>query len=230
MTPLLTPEVLPTARPLRAAVASRRGVRAANMDAGAVFKGASGITAAAVIDGIGNDVDGAAVIGLLAQTAVRIGVTRGALAGIVAAAALIEDAGTSSYRPDAVAVLAVAEPSRPTQLAWAGDAHAYSWNGQDLVRRTDPHTMGAFLRHNGDVDLAPRHDNWVRLSLASSTVTTVALSEIPPGELVLLASDGLDGIGHEQLAALVEQHQHDPQTLARAIVVAAPARPRRIPR
>lgn len=43
--------------------------------------------------------------------------------------------------------------------------------------------MGAFLRQNGDVELALHHDNWIRVSLATATPTTVALSEIPDGDL-----------------------------------------------
>ncbi|WNV86649.1 SpoIIE family protein phosphatase [Umezawaea sp. Da 62-37] len=78
--------------------------------------------------------------------------------------------------------------------------------------------MGAYLRQNGDVDLAPQHDNWVRLSLASATPTTVALSHAPAGELVLLVSDGLDDVPLPDLAALVAHHHHDPQALVDAIV------------
>jgi len=81
--------------------------------------------------------------------------------------------------------------------------------------------MGAYLRRNGDLDLAVPHDNWVLVSLSTATVTTVALSEVPAGELVLLVSDGLDEVPVEDLEALVKEHRHDPQALADAIVAAA---------
>ncbi|WNV86650.1 hypothetical protein [Umezawaea sp. Da 62-37] len=110
---------------VRVAMATRRGVREFNMDAAAVFESASGLVAAAVVDGIGNNVDGAATMRLVAETAVRIGPARGALAGLLAAAALVEDPGVG-VAPDGVAVLALAEPDGPTLLAWVGDSHAYS--------------------------------------------------------------------------------------------------------
>lgn len=206
---------------LRAATATRRGVRDYNMDAPSTFEAASGVVTAAVVDGIGNDEHGARTMQLLAETAARIGATKGALAGVLAAAALIEDPGVAEYKPDGVLVLAVAEPGQPTLLGWVGDSHAYSWDGTTLHRRTDPHTMGAYLRQNGDTDLAPEHDNWVRISLSTATPTTVALSEAPAGELVLLVSDGLDETPIEELEELVRQHQDDPQALADAVVATA---------
>ncbi|KOT49937.1 MULTISPECIES: hypothetical protein [Streptomyces] len=206
---------------ITAAAATRRGVRDHNMDAVATFRAANGTTAAAIIDGIGNDPHGPQIMQLLAATACRIGAVRGALAGILAAAALIDDPGSDDYAPDGVAVLALAEPGEPTRLGWVGDSHAYSWDGRKLVRRTDPHTMGAYLRQNGDLDLAPQHDNWVRISLCTATATTVALAEAPAGELMLLISDGLDTLPHRELEALVRQHSADPQALADALVAAA---------
>jgi serine/threonine protein phosphatase PrpC len=205
----------------RTAAASRCGVRAHNMDAAVIFEAANGYVTAAVVDGIGNDEHGAHTMRLLAETAARIGATKGALAGVLAAAALIEDPGTGKYKPDGVLVLAIAEQGKPTLLGWVGDSHAYGWDGTTLRRRTDPHTMGAYLRQNGDTELAPEHDNWVRISLSTATPTTVALSEVPAGELVLLVSDGLDETPIEELEALVTQHQDDPQALVDAIVAAA---------
>lgn len=205
----------------RAAVATRRGVRDHNMDAPALFQASTGVVVAAVVDGIGNDPDGAATMHLVAQTAVRIGATKGALAGVLAAAGLVEDPGVENHMPDGVIVLALAVPGRPTHLAWVGDSHAYSWDGDTLRRRTDPHTMGAYLRGNGAVDLAPLHDSWVRVTLTSATVTNVAVSSIPANELVVLVSDGLDTLPHDDLEELVREHQDEPDTLADAIVAAA---------
>jgi serine/threonine protein phosphatase PrpC len=207
---------------IRVAVATRRGVREHNMDAALVFVASTGIVAAAVVDGIGNDHHGAHTMRLLAETAARIGATKGPLAGTLAAAALIEDPGVQQYRPDGVAVLAVAQSGEPTLLSWVGDSHAYSWDGAVLCRRTDPHTMGAYLRQGGHFgEVVVQFDSWVRVSLSTATATNVALSEVPAGELVLLVSDGLDEVPAEDLAALVKQHQDDPQALVGAIVAAA---------
>src|SRR5262249_17147760 len=101
----------------RAATATRRGVRDHNMDAAALFQASTGVAAAAVVDGIGNDPRGATTMRLLAESAVRIGATKGALAGVLAAAALVEDPGVEPHMPDGVIVLALAVPGRPTHLA-----------------------------------------------------------------------------------------------------------------
>ncbi|EWM13060.1 cell surface glycoprotein [Kutzneria sp. 744] len=191
------------------------------MDAAALFQASTGVAVAAIVDGIGNDPGGAATMRLLAESAVRVGATKGALAGVLAAAALVEDPGINPHMPDGVIVLALAVPGRPTHLAWVGDSHAYSWDGTRLHLRTDPHTMGAYLRGNGVADLAPLHDAWVRVTLSSATVTNVAVSSVPPDELVLLVSDGLDSVPHDELEALVREHQDDPNALADAIVAAA---------
>ncbi|SDD94930.1 PP2C family protein-serine/threonine phosphatase [Actinokineospora iranica] len=205
-----------------AAAATRRGVRAHNMDAAAVFRAGTGVVGAALVDGIGNDEQGAATMGLLAETAARIATTKGTLAGLLAAAALIEDPGVEPYAPNGVIVVAAAEPGSPTALAWVGDSHAYGWNGHVLRRRTDPHTMGAYLRQNGDHEvLAGLHDNWVRLSLTVAAPTNVARADAPEDELVLLVSDGLDDLTTDELTALIREHEHDPQALAEAIVATA---------
>lgn len=81
--------------------------------------------------------------------------------------------------------------------------------------------MGEYLRQNGDVDLAPKHDNWVRIALSTATPATVALAEIPHGETVILASDGLDDISHDELEAFAAEHEGNPQALADSWVAAA---------
>ena len=208
----------------RAAVASQRGVREYNMDAGEVFEASTGVVAAAVVDGIGNDRDGADTMRELARIATRVGATKGALTGILTAAAYIADPGTTRCRPNAVAVLALSDPAESTiELGWVGDSHAYTWTGTALERYTAPHTMGAFLRWNGDIDVAPSHDNWVRLSLTNATATTVALSEAPADQLLLLVSDGLDSVPVDELEQLVTRYEDQPRQLADAIVAAARA-------
>ncbi len=205
----------------RAASATRRGVRDHNMDAAALFQASTGVAVAAIVDGIGNDLDGAATMRLLAESAVRIGATKGALAGVLAAAALVEDPGIHPHMPDGVIVLALTVPGRPTHLAWVGDSHAYTWDGAALHQRTDPHTMGAYLRGNGVSDLAPLHDSWVRVTLSTATVTNVAVTSAPADELVLLLSDGLDSVPHDELEGLTRKHHDNPEALADALVAAA---------
>ena len=208
---------------LRAASASRTGVREHNMDAAYVFASETGAIAAAVVDGIGNAQSGPEVMKHLAMTAARTAVRRGVRAGVLAAAAQIEDAGADEYVPDGVLVVAVVEPdpAHTTRIGWVGDSHAYGWDGTTLRRYSTPQTMGEFLRRNGDADSAIDHDNWVTVSLSTAHVSTVAEDGIPGDQLVLLVSDGLDGVPHDELHDLVAEHHGDPQILADAIVNAA---------
>lgn len=201
--------------------ATRRGVRDVNMDAYAVYHGLNDVVAAAVVDGMGNNADGAEVMRLLAQVAARVGAGRGVLPGVLAAAALLEDPGAGDYTPNGVLVLARARPGRYTQVAWIGDSHAYSWDGEQLHRRSSPQSVGEWLRQNGDrQEVAELHDNWVRLSLLDAAPYTVAETDVPSGELVLLLSDGLNTVPHADLKRLVADHAGQPQALAEVLVAA----------
>lgn len=208
---------------LLAASASRTGVREHNMDAAYIFESQTGAIAAALVDGIGNDETGPEVMKHLAMTAARTAARRGVRAGVLAAAAQIDDEGAGEYLPDGVLVVAVMEPDAAytTRIGWVGDSHAYGWDGTMLRRYSSPHTMGEFLRRNGDADSAIDHDNWVTVSLSIAHVSTVAEDGIPGDQLVLLVSDGLDSVPHAELQDLVAELEHDPQALVDAIVKAA---------
>lgn len=208
---------------LIAAWASRTGVREYNMDSAYIFESQTGAIAAALVDGIGNDETGPEVMKHLAMTAARTVARRGVRAGVLAAAAQIDDEGAGEYLPDGVLVVAVMDPDpgETTRIGWVGDSHAYGWDGTTLRRYSTPQTMGEFLRRNGDANSAIDHDNWVTVSLSIAHVSTVAEDGIPGDQLVLLVSDGLDSVPHEELQELVAELDHDPQALADAIVNAA---------
>ncbi|MEU5976406.1 SpoIIE family protein phosphatase [Streptomyces sp. NPDC047315] len=204
------------------ATASRQGTGTNNADSAAAFTAADGTLAAAVVDMIGHAPTAPRVGMLCAETAVRVGSQKGALAGILAAAALVADPGAGDEpEPDGVAVLAVVEPDE-TRLAWVGDCVALSWNGKQLLRRSTPQSMGEFLRINDDEGRAIKHDNWVRIALSTSTATNVAVTSVPRDELLLLVSDGVvDQVEHGTLETLVLEHADNPQALVDAIVAAA---------
>jgi PPM family protein phosphatase len=210
------------------AIATRQGTSENNADAVAVFTSEAGVTAVCVVDMIGHSPQAPAVGWLCAETAVRVGARSGPLAGVLAAAALVADPGTGTDpEPSGVTVLALAHPGEETRLAWVGDCAAYGWDGTTLHPRTTPQSMGEFLRWNQDTDLAPQHDNWVRVDLATAVATTVAVSAVPASEpLVLLVSDGVaDQVPPHVMEHLVRQHATDPQTLAQALVDAARDQP-----
>lgn len=201
---------------MRTAIATRRGIREHNCDA-AVVRPSADLTAAALVDGIGNSSEIAATAQLLAEVTARISAVRGGLAALLTAGMLLADGD-----PDAVAVTAVTGPVH-TDVAWVGDARAYGWNGHRLKQYTTDHTVGQQLRINGaPAELAEDHDNWVRTTVGDATVGTVYTAKIPD-PTVLLTSDGVhDSVPHNELEALLREHTA-PQTLADAIVAAVRA-------
>lgn len=129
------------ARGVTAAAATRRGTRDHNADGWAIHAyPVAELTAAAVVDGIGNSPEVAALSRLAAQVAARIGARRGRMAGLLAAAELYGDPGATDVEPDAVAVLVLAEPGENTRLAWIGDCRAWGFDGQRLRQYTSKRT------------------------------------------------------------------------------------------
>lgn len=202
------------------AAASRRGIRGHNADAFAIHH-FHGLTAAAVVDGIGSSPAVAQWSALAAQVAVRVGARKTSVLGILAAAELNADQGAASIDPDGVAVLAVGRPGHATSIAWTGDARAYSWDGHTLHHRSTDMNVGEYLRSNGfPLDATTAHDDWLRASLGRSSIATVHQAEIHHG-LVLLTSDGVHKqCSHDHLSELVRARADAPQVLVDSIVAA----------
>ncbi|MGW6605704.1 PP2C family protein-serine/threonine phosphatase [Streptomyces sp. NPDC055036] len=210
-------------RMITAAAATRRGTRDHNADSYAIHTyEVAELTGAAVVDGIGSTLAVADASRLAAEVAVRVGVRRGGLAGLLAAAELYGDPGALVVEPDGVAVLALAEPGEPTLVYWIGDARAHGFDGKKLRLYSTDHSMGEFLRHNGGKHLpleqARLHDNWVRATLGRAVVASVCQTAIPD-KLTLLTSDGVhDHLDIDELDGLVHAYPDDPQGLATALV------------
>ncbi|MFD8964407.1 hypothetical protein ACFV0C_05270 [Streptomyces sp. NPDC059568] len=203
--------------------ATREGTALDNADAARVYVLADGTVGAAVIDGIGHGPHTSATVPLLAGTAARISARRGPLAGLLTASELIADAGADGEEADAVAVAARVRPDDGVLVVtWTGDARAYGWDGTTLSLYTDDHTVGAQLRANGvALEIARKHDNWLRTSLARASIGTVYTAGIKD-PLVILTSDGVhDQVSHDAMTTLVSAHRDDPQALADALVAAA---------
>lgn len=203
-----------------AAGASRQGVRTYNCDDFAAFTGADGAMAAAVVDGIGNSAEIAAMSTVLATVIARTAGRRGVLAALLTAGEVIADPGADDDSPDAVAVAAVVRAGDDTVVGWCGDSRVYGFNGHRLHQYSSDWTVGEQLRLNGaPLEIAADHDNWLRASLSRATVGNVFTAYVPPDELVILCSDGVvDGLPDRRLDELVAEHADDVQALADTLV------------
>lgn len=208
-------------RPLAIGIALREGTAGPLADAAAVYTSPTiGRTAAAVVDGMGHDPDVVRLAPMLAETAVRVGVVRGALAGLLSAGLLLADPG----RPDAVGVLAVTRPGG-ADLVWAGDCRAYRWDDTVLQELTTDHNLAAYLTRaakNAGPVLAAALADFVGVTLGQAVPATVPYVSVPAGGLLILTSDGVhDQVPPAAVEDLARAHQDDPQALADALVAAA---------
>ena len=204
-------------------ISSNIGDRPANADAAAVaYAPATGAVAAALVDGVGSRPEVVETVPIAAEVIARTAARSSALAGMMAAAAMMADPTRTG--PNAVAVAARYIEARDTwQVSWVGDAAAIAMVDGELTVLTEEHTVGALLRAAGVAETdAARWDHRVRIGLATATVATVgdAWATTP---LMILASDGVRRALDGRLADIVRDHQDDPQTLADALVKAAVA-------
>ncbi|MEU9338138.1 hypothetical protein AB0D49_34150 [Streptomyces sp. NPDC048290] len=220
-------------------IASRQGTRPLNADSATIHRlPGTPMTAAALVDGIGNTHAVVNFARTAAEVIARVGARRGPLLGILAAAEM-STAPPGVQVEDGVAVAAVASESGTTTIAWTGDSRIYGWTGSALVQRSTDQTMGTWLRrwggtavtlHTDDepdrtvpTEQAARVlDDMARAALSRCSIATVPLLMIDD-PLVILTSDGMHGqISPETLEDLVRQHAGgDPQALANALVAAA---------
>ncbi|MFJ2110610.1 hypothetical protein ACIOEX_01555 [Streptomyces sp. NPDC087850] len=222
-----------TSRMVTTAVATRQGAqdhrrdKAFNCDSSAIYSyPVADLTAVAVVDGIGDSAEVAEVAQLAARVAVRVGARKGRVAGLLAAAELYADPGAIVVEPDAVAIVALAEPGEETCVAWVGDCRAWGWDGDRLRQYSTDHTLGEHLRHLGADPVVTRlRDHWVRVTLGRAVVATVCQAEIPE-PLVILTSDGVhDALDETTIAGLVHAYPDDPGALAEALVAAVRSDP-----
>lgn len=215
-------------------VATRPGVRAlgphdapGSADAAHAWTAATGAAGAAVIDGIGHSAELHDLVDHWAVAAARTAAIRGALAGLATAALMACDPGagrTPRQAPDAVAVVAQAQPGDRTLICWVGDCRAYGWDGGDLTCYTTDHTVASWLaRHGVDQQTADQlGSSGIYVGLSDATPATAHQASIPAGHLAILTSDGVhDQIAPHVLEDLVRAHQDDAQALAVALVAAA---------
>lgn len=208
-------------------ISSAVGGRQRNADAAAVHYYASGdVTAACVVDGIGDDPDVCAMTPIVAEVIARTAARISPLAGIMAAAAMTADTAYTSPGPDAVAVAVQYVPGRDIKVAWIGDCRAYTWDGTTLTQHTQDHTIGQQLRVAGVPDDEARQlDHHIRTTVGMATIPTVGQARIPAAgvRLVLLTSDGVhDSLTHDVLTSTVRvRESFGPKSVAYQLVRSA---------
>ncbi|GAA1275759.1 hypothetical protein [Saccharothrix xinjiangensis] len=211
------------APPLRrtvGAATSRGPKRPRNADAHAVHVH-HGVLAAAVVDGTGSEPEVVEFAAVAAGTAARVAARRTPVLGVVAAAEAWSDPDTDLVDPTGAIVVASVRPGGCWRIAWSGDSSAYGLKDDGSVRRfTAPHTLGEEMRRAGAPEAeAAAHDHQLRRSLARVPVDGVeGLQAI--ARVLVLASDGLK-LPHDDLAALLAEHAHDPRSCAELLVGAA---------
>jgi serine/threonine protein phosphatase PrpC len=149
----------------------------------------------AVVDGIGHSPRIAAVARLLAAVTARVSARRGCLAGLLTATELVADPGVGDEpEPDAVVVVAVAEPSDDLiRVAWVGDCRAYALTDGRLRLCTVDHNLAEQLTMCGySGEITKQAAQWVRTTVATAAVATVG-EAWTDGPLVMLTSDGVHG-------------------------------------
>ncbi|GGZ44659.1 hypothetical protein GCM10010387_43670 [Streptomyces inusitatus] len=235
---------------LIAATATRRGTRTYNCDAGEIYRlPGTGIVAAAIVDGIGNNPSVARFSRNAAYAIARTAARRTPLLGILAAAGMATAPPGARAGEDGVAAVAVAHPGRSTVIAWTGDSRVYSLptDGDRLIQRSTDQTMGEWMRNWGDnqfsIDLvtfrpedgpartmpmaeaAVLLDDVPRSTLAHCSMDTVLMLMVSD-PLVVITSDGVHTqLPHGELERLAREYADRPQKLADAIVAAVLADP-----
>lgn len=182
--------------------------------------------AAAVVDGVGNDLEITGVVHLLAETAVRVGARKGALAGLMAASELIANTGVEFPVPDGSMVLAVCRPLKSTLIAQVGDTSAFGYYPRytpGLVPLAEGDFAVRCVRPDGEHD-PESHTAGCRVttgSVARATMGTVTLTETH-ANTVVLTSRGVHGhLSIEDMTQVVNDHRADPAKCAALLVEAA---------
>ncbi len=180
---------------------------------------------AAVVDGAGHRAEVVDLARHAPPVIALMGMSMGGLVGLTTAGRM---ADAYDHPPHLSAVYASMEPGEDTGVHWIGDCRAYGWDGTELTLWSTDQTMGEWLAWNGGktiemipLDVAETQGNWARLGLAQATELTCRQLQIPQEvPLVLLVSDGVSDHVPD-MAAVIREHEDDPQALADALVAAA---------
>lgn len=181
------------------------------------------VLAVAVVDGTGSSPAVAEAAYLAAEVAARVAARHNTIAGVLAATQLLANPTVPIPAPDGSLVLARLRRGAAT-IAHVGDCRAYGWTHRRLHPYTVDHTLGQRLRAQGAPDeQAAGHDHQTVNSIARATISTITVTTIDD-PLIVLTTDGVhQALTHDQIAAILTDHDDDPGACADALVAAAHA-------
>lgn len=165
--------------------ASRQGGRRFNADAvGASFDNDGLVFALA--DGVGDTMWAGEAARVASDVAARTPSIAGPVEAVLAAQRALDALHTG-----ADAVLVVAMPfAEGYQVAWVGDARAYTWDGIELKQVTSDQTMAEYFRLHDSIP-TPRMEHVVTNSLRTTSEERIGRATVSGFSSLLLVSDGV---------------------------------------
>lgn len=168
--------------------ASDRGSRQVNADAvGAYTDPATGNTVYALADGIGDNERAARAATLAVDAAIHSSPALGPAAAILAAQEAIRKDPSAS---DCVLVVVMPDAESGYQIAWVGDARAYSWTQEGIRQLTVDHTVAQYFRNRHQAT-TPRMEHMVTTSVSTTRPDEIGTAWAKSRSGLLLTSDGV---------------------------------------
>ena len=197
-------------------IACDQGPRRVHADAAAAYRDPStGQQAFCVTDGIGDDYEPATAAYTAAWSAAAAAATGGAAAGLHAARAIWHrhyDHAPAGQEGNAVAVVAApidAANGGGFDIAWCGDARAYTYEAGTLTQITTDHTEAQHMRDTGMPTewIGPRAENTIRASVGRGAIASIRV--LGPVGRLLLCSDGVHRqLNPDTMARILHAHQN----------------------
>jgi serine/threonine protein phosphatase PrpC len=174
---------------------------------------------------VGSSIEVAAEVYLCAHAAARVGANKGVIPGILAATDVLGVDPAVEFPPiDGVLVLAIHRPGQPTVIGHVGDAAAFAYDpssASPLTRLTEDHTLGQRMRLRGEMDVGPRYDAGITMSIGRATVGTITVVATT-APVVALMSDGVHRtLSEREIIDIMGRYRADSDAASDALVDAA---------
>ena len=194
---------------------------------------------AVVADGMGGHASGEVASRLAVRAFIEVYVSEGRPAHRLRAALdcanrAIDDAVRDDLLLDGMGTTLVAAAVTTDGLEWisVGDSSLFLYRNGQLKRLNEDHSMApviAAMREIDPVAAEGMNPNELRAALVGARLAKVDVSTMPellqPGDLVLLASDGLNTLDDAEVASIIDVHRGGgPEAVKDALLAAVAAR------